>query len=50
MLERWLSIKVETKTRTIIDRLAEERKITMGAATRELIEAGIQAKGLAENE
>lgn len=43
-------MKVTTKMRLTVDRLAEEKKISIGAAARELLEAGIHAKGLAEND
>lgn len=41
-----LAIKLEPETRKAVEELAERRKMSLGEATRELLNAGIAAKGL----
>lgn len=41
-----LAVKIEPKTRRIIEELAEQQKTSLGEATRSLLSAGIAAKGL----
>jgi hypothetical protein len=41
-----LAVKLEPKTRRVVEELAERAKISLGEATRELLNAGIVAKGI----
>jgi hypothetical protein len=41
-----LAVKLEPKTRRAVEELAERGKMSLGEATRELLSAGIAAKGL----
>lgn len=41
-----LAVKVEPKTRRAVEELADRGKMSLGEATRELLNAGIAAKGL----
>jgi hypothetical protein len=41
-----LAVKLEPKTRKVVEDLAERRKMSLGEAARELLNAGIAAKGL----
>lgn len=38
--------KVDTQTRSIVERMAEDENLSLGEAIRELIAAGIRARGL----
>ena len=42
-----LVAKVDTQTRRIVEMLAERENLSLGEATRELLNAGIEARGLA---
>jgi predicted transcriptional regulator len=41
-----LALKLEPKTRTVVEMLAEKEQMSLGEAARELLNAGIRAKGL----
>ena len=41
-----LAIKLEPATRRVVELFAEREKTSLGEAVRELLRAGIQAKGL----
>jgi hypothetical protein len=41
-----LAIKIEPTTRKIIENLAERENLSLGEAARELLNAGIAARGL----
>ena len=42
-----LAVKLEPRTRSILEMMAEKGQMSLGEAARELLNAGIEAKGIA---
>ncbi len=41
-----LALKLEPQTRRVVEMLAEKEQVSLGEAARELLNAGIEARGL----